>query len=98
MASAVFDLCEGYVTAAAQLDPVWASMRGVAGDGGAAPRSSTGAFSGPGRRLGMLESSAMPAARVVIDLRLHLDLPLPPTEAARPSRGPCRSWRSPWSR
>jgi uncharacterized protein (DUF885 family) len=37
----------------------------------------------PGQRLGMLKGSAMRAARVVIDIGLHLDLPLPPAEAAR---------------
>ena len=37
----------------------------------------------PGRRLGMLKASALRAARVVIDIGLHLDLPLPPEEAER---------------
>lgn len=37
----------------------------------------------PGQRLGMLKASAMRAARVVIDIGLHLDLPLPPEEAKR---------------
>jgi uncharacterized protein (DUF885 family) len=37
----------------------------------------------PGQRLGMLKGSAMRAARVVIDIGLHLDLPLPAAEAAR---------------
>jgi uncharacterized protein (DUF885 family) len=37
----------------------------------------------PGHRLGMLKASALRAARVVIDLGIHLDLPLPPAEAAR---------------
>lgn len=42
-----------------------------------------GWFDTPGRRLGMLKASALRAARVVIDLGLHLDLPLPAAEAAR---------------
>jgi uncharacterized protein (DUF885 family) len=42
-----------------------------------------GWFDTPGRRLGMLKGSALRAARVVIDIGLHLDLPLPPAEAAR---------------
>jgi uncharacterized protein (DUF885 family) len=37
----------------------------------------------PGQRLGMLKGSAVRAARVVIDIGLHLDLPLPAPEAAR---------------
>jgi uncharacterized protein (DUF885 family) len=37
----------------------------------------------PGERLGMLKGSALRAARVVIDIGLHLDLPLPAAEAAR---------------
>jgi uncharacterized protein (DUF885 family) len=37
----------------------------------------------PGRRLGMLKGSALRAARVVIDIGLHLDLPLPAEEATR---------------
>ncbi len=36
-----------------------------------------GWFSEPGTRLGMLGGSALRAARVVIDIGLHLDLPLP---------------------
>jgi uncharacterized protein (DUF885 family) len=36
-----------------------------------------GWFSGPGTRLGMLSGSAVRAARVVIDIGVHLDLPLP---------------------
>jgi uncharacterized protein (DUF885 family) len=42
-----------------------------------------GWFDTPGRRLGMLKGSALRAARVVIDIGLHLDLPLPPAEAER---------------
>jgi uncharacterized protein (DUF885 family) len=42
-----------------------------------------GWFDTPGRRLGMLKGSALRAARVVIDLGLHLDLPIPPVEARR---------------
>ncbi len=42
-----------------------------------------GWFDTPGRRLGMLKGSALRAARVVIDIGLHLDLPLPPAEADR---------------
>jgi uncharacterized protein (DUF885 family) len=42
-----------------------------------------GWFDTPGRRLGMLKASALRAARVVIDIGLHLDLPLPPGEAER---------------
>ena len=34
MASAVFELCERYVTGQAALDPVWGTMRGVAGAAG----------------------------------------------------------------
>jgi uncharacterized protein (DUF885 family) len=37
----------------------------------------------PGTRLGMLKASAMRAARVVIDIGIHLDLPIPPEEAGR---------------
>jgi uncharacterized protein (DUF885 family) len=36
-----------------------------------------GWFSDPGTRLGMLGASALRAARVVIDIGVHLDLPLP---------------------
>jgi uncharacterized protein (DUF885 family) len=36
-----------------------------------------GWFSPPGSRLGMLSGSALRAARVVIDIGVHLDLPLP---------------------
>ena len=36
-----------------------------------------GWFDGPGTRLGMLSGSALRAARVVIDIGVHLDLPLP---------------------
>jgi uncharacterized protein (DUF885 family) len=36
-----------------------------------------GWFAGPGTRLGMLAGSATRAARVVIDIGVHLDLPLP---------------------
>ena len=42
-----------------------------------------GWFDTPGRRLGMLKGSALRAARVLIDIGLHLDLPLPPAEAER---------------
>jgi uncharacterized protein (DUF885 family) len=42
-----------------------------------------GWFDTPGRRLGMLKGSALRAARVVIDIGLHLDLPIPPAEARR---------------
>ncbi len=42
-----------------------------------------GWFDTPGRRLGMLKGSALRAARVVIDIGLHLDLPLPAAEATR---------------
>ncbi len=37
----------------------------------------------PGRRLGMLKASAMRAARVVIDIGVHLDLPIPASEVSR---------------
>jgi uncharacterized protein (DUF885 family) len=42
-----------------------------------------GWFAGPGQRLGMLKASALRAARVVIDIGLHLGLPLPAAEADR---------------
>ncbi|QSB13459.1 DUF885 domain-containing protein [Natronosporangium hydrolyticum] len=42
-----------------------------------------GWYATPGQRLGMLKASALRAARVVIDIGLHLDLPLPPAEAKR---------------
>jgi uncharacterized protein (DUF885 family) len=42
-----------------------------------------GWFSGPGQRLGMLQGSALRAARVVVDIGIHLDLPLPEPEARR---------------
>jgi len=42
-----------------------------------------GWHSDPGTRLGMLKASAMRAARVVIDIGVHLDLPIPPEEADR---------------
>lgn len=45
-----------------------------------------GWFSPPGTRLGMLEGSAARAARVVIDIGLHLDLPLPAEESTRHGR------------
>lgn len=37
----------------------------------------------PGQRLGMLKGSAVRAARVVIDIGLHLDLPVPAAEVDR---------------
>jgi len=40
-----------------------------------------GWFTDKGTRLGMLKGSALRAARVVIDIGWHLDLPLPPAEA-----------------
>jgi uncharacterized protein (DUF885 family) len=46
----------------------------------------------PGERLGMLKASAMRAARVVIDIGLHLDLPLPAEEARR--HGPLWSFQT----
>lgn len=46
-----------------------------------------GWFAAPGTRLGMLAGAAIRAARVVIDIGLHLDLPLP---AAEGQHG--RSW------
>jgi uncharacterized protein (DUF885 family) len=46
----------------------------------------------PGERLGMLKASAMRAARVVIDIGLHLDLPLPAEEARR--HGPLWSFQA----
>ncbi len=42
-----------------------------------------GWFTPPGSRLGMLKGSALRAARVVIDIGVHLELPLPAPEAAR---------------
>lgn len=42
-----------------------------------------GWFATPGQRLGMLKASALRAARVVIDIGVHLDLPLPAAEARR---------------
>ncbi|HET8680943.1 MAG TPA: DUF885 domain-containing protein [Micromonosporaceae bacterium] len=42
-----------------------------------------GWFTTPGDRLGMLMASAMRATRVVLDIGLHLDLPMPPAEAQR---------------
>lgn len=42
-----------------------------------------GWFTAPGTRLGMLKGSALRAARVVIDIGLHLDLPIPQQEAKR---------------
>jgi uncharacterized protein (DUF885 family) len=42
-----------------------------------------GWLAGPGQRLGMLKASALRAARVVIDIGLHLGLPLPAAEATR---------------
>lgn len=45
-----------------------------------------GWYEAPGQRLGMLKGSALRAARVVIDIGLHLDLPLPEPEAARHGR------------
>jgi uncharacterized protein (DUF885 family) len=42
-----------------------------------------GWFTGPGQRLGMLQGSALRAARVVVDIGIHLDLPLPAAEAGR---------------
>jgi uncharacterized protein (DUF885 family) len=37
----------------------------------------------PGSRLGMLKASAMRAARVVIDIGVHLDMPIPAEEVGR---------------
>jgi uncharacterized protein (DUF885 family) len=45
-----------------------------------------GWYDRPGTRLGMLEASAMRAARVVIDIGLHLDLALPADEVGRHGR------------
>jgi uncharacterized protein (DUF885 family) len=45
-----------------------------------------GWHSGSGTRLGMLKASAMRAARVVIDIGVHLDLPVPAGEAERHGR------------
>jgi uncharacterized protein (DUF885 family) len=45
-----------------------------------------GWYDRPGTRLGMLEASALRAARVVIDIGLHLDLPLPAGETDRHGR------------
>ena len=42
-----------------------------------------GWYDRPGTRLGMLQGSALRAARVVIDIGVHLDLPLPADEARR---------------
>lgn len=42
-----------------------------------------GWFTEPGTRLGMLKASALRAARVVIDIGVHLDLPVPAEEAKR---------------
>lgn len=42
-----------------------------------------GWFATPGQRLGMLKASALRAARVVIDIGVHLDLPIPDDEAKR---------------
>ncbi len=42
-----------------------------------------GWFEEPGTRLGMLIGSALRAARVVVDIGIHLDLPLPEREAER---------------
>jgi uncharacterized protein (DUF885 family) len=42
-----------------------------------------GWFTAPGTRLGMLKGSALRAARVVIDIGVHLDLPIPEPEAKR---------------
>jgi uncharacterized protein (DUF885 family) len=42
-----------------------------------------GWLAGRGHRLGMLKASALRAARVVIDIGIHLGLPLPPAEATR---------------
>jgi uncharacterized protein (DUF885 family) len=44
----------------------------------------------PGSRLGMLKGSALRAARVVIDIGVHLDLPIPDDEAKR--HGPAWSF------
>jgi uncharacterized protein (DUF885 family) len=42
-----------------------------------------GWFGGAGQRLGMLQGSALRAARVVVDIGIHLGLPLPEPEARR---------------
>jgi uncharacterized protein (DUF885 family) len=42
-----------------------------------------GWYATPGQRLGMLKASALRAARVVIDIGVHLDLPLPAEEVER---------------
>jgi len=42
-----------------------------------------GWFTTPGDRLGMLMGSALRATRVVLDIGVHLGLPLPPAEAER---------------
>jgi len=39
-----------------------------------------GWFADPGTRLGMLHGSALRATRVIVDIGLHLDLPIPPRE------------------
>jgi uncharacterized protein (DUF885 family) len=42
-----------------------------------------GWFAEPGTRLGMLHGSALRATRVIVDIGLHLDLPIPAREADR---------------
>ncbi|HEX6498856.1 MAG TPA: DUF885 domain-containing protein [Micromonosporaceae bacterium] len=42
-----------------------------------------GWYTRPGQRLGMLKAQAMRAARVIIDIGLHLDLPMPEREVPR---------------
>ncbi|HST66674.1 MAG TPA: hypothetical protein VLM05_15920, partial [Mycobacteriales bacterium] len=36
MASPIFDVCDRFVVSLAELDPVWGTMRGISGAGGAA--------------------------------------------------------------
>jgi uncharacterized protein (DUF885 family) len=50
---------------------------------GAATDYGPGWFSAPGTRLGTLRIRARQAARVAIDIGLHLDLPVPEPDAAR---------------
>src|SRR4051812_4501558 len=93
MGSAVFEVCDRYVVGLAALDPVWATMRGVAGAGGA------GADYGPdgiearadlGRATVAELAAAVPASpadeAAARFLRGRLDVELAMHEAGEPLR------------
>src|SRR5487761_1842987 len=77
-------VAERYVRDAMALDPVSATLSFVSGHGEGwalyAERlmDELGYLDDPGNRLGMLDQQLLHAAQVVIDIGVHLELPVPP--------------------